>query len=126
MNITCQIDREIDFEFGVTTNIISSISYTNIFTRYSKFTSLKNQYPNLKTYLSVGGWNFGAAPFTWMASSSSNRTAFIKSTIPFLRKYKFDGLDVDWEYPSDADRHGVPEDKEHFVMLLKVSILKFL
>ncbi|CAE1247079.1 E3.2.1.14 [Acanthosepion pharaonis] len=53
---------------------------------YSKFTSLKNQYPNLKTYLSVGGWNFGAAPFTWMASSSSNRTAFIKSTIPFLHK----------------------------------------
>lgn len=86
---------------------------------YSKFTSLKSQQPNLKTYLSVGGWNFGAAPFTWMANSRSNRTAFIKSTIPFLRKYKFDGLDLDWEYPSDPDRYGIPEDKEYFVLLIK-------
>ena len=50
---------------------------------------------------------------------------FIKSTIPFLRQYKFDGLDLDWEYPADTSREGVPEDKENFVSLIKVSSYKF-
>ena len=34
------------------------------------------------------------------------------AAIPFLRKYSFDGLDMDWEYPKSSD-------KENFVALLK-------
>jgi GH18 family chitinase len=36
------------------------------------------------------------------------------------RKYDFDGLDLDWEYP--AGRGGVPADKENFVQLVRVSV----
>lgn len=33
------------------------------------------------------------------------------------RRYNFDGLDLDWEYP--ALRGGKPSDKENFVLLVK-------
>ena len=44
-----------------------------------------------------------------MAADPKKRTSFIKSTIDLLVKYKFDGLDIDWEYPTQ--RGGKPEDK---------------
>jgi chitinase len=36
------------------------------------------------------------------------------------RKYGYDGLDLDWEYP--AKRGGAAADKENFVYLVKVSV----
>lgn len=40
---------------------------------------------------------------------------FVYESIEFLREYKFNGLDVDWEYPRGAD------DRTAYVNLLKVS-----
>ncbi|TMS15944.1 Acidic mammalian chitinase [Larimichthys crocea] len=82
-----------------------------------KFNALKNKNGNLKTLLSVGGWNFGSTGFSQMVLSSANRQTFINSVISFLRKYEFDGLDIDWEYP--ANRGGSYQDKQYYSVFLE-------
>ncbi|KAF7153767.1 hypothetical protein RHSIM_Rhsim01G0038600 [Rhododendron simsii] len=67
------------------------------------FTStIRKKNPPAKTLFSVGGGGEGPAIFSRMASSSSSRKSFIDSSIEVARKYGFDGVDLDWEFPQDA------------------------
>ncbi|XP_036358938.1 chitinase-3-like protein 1 isoform X1 [Octopus sinensis] len=84
---------------------------------YNRVNSLKTSHPNLKTLLSVGGWNMGSMPFVNTVVTEGTRRSFIGSAIDFLRRNDFDGLDICWQYPTSR---GSPDvDKERFSMLLK-------
>jgi chitinase len=89
---------------------------------YSEFTALKSS--KLQTWIAVGGFDFsdkGPTRHTWsiLCSDAKLRQQFITSVISFLDTYGFQGIDLDWEYPGDADRGGVPEDTQNFVLLVK-------
>ena len=91
---------------------------------YGKFAALKTYNRDLKTLLAIGGWNEGSRRFSPLVADPSRRRTFIKSAIRFLRQYNFDGLDLDWEYPSFRDG-GKPEDRRNYAKFVAVSILTY-
>lgn len=55
-----------------------------------------------------------------MASSKTNREAFIASLLNFLNKWDFAGVDIDWEWPGAESRGGNPAiDKQNQIDLMK-------
>ena len=49
-----------------------------------------------------------------IALTEESRTKFSDSVAKFLKKYGFDGIDIDWEFPVEGGpegSHGRPEDK---------------
>lgn len=84
---------------------------------YEKMTGLKRSHPHLKVSLAIGGWNEGSANYSTLVANNLLRGRFVKQVSSFIRKYNFDGLDLDWEYPTQ--RKGKPADRENFVLLTK-------
>ncbi|XP_071870555.1 chitinase 7 [Bombus fervidus] len=86
---------------------------------YERLIALRNKNPDIKILLAIGGWAFGSTPFKELTSNTFRMNQFVYEAIEFLREYKFDGLDVDWEYPRGGD------DRAAYVNLLKELRLAF-
>uniref|UniRef100_A0A5B7BN03 Putative chitinase-like protein 4 n=1 Tax=Davidia involucrata TaxID=16924 RepID=A0A5B7BN03_DAVIN len=79
----------------------------------SNFTStLHAKNPPVKTLFSIGGGSDGPILYSRMASNASSRKNFIDSTIKVARKFGFDGIDLDWEFPQ------TPQDMQNLGHLL--------
>lgn len=63
--------------------------------------TLRVQNSHIKILLSIGGGGNDPNVFSKMASTKETRAIFINSTIEIARKYGFDGVDLDWEFPAN-------------------------
>ncbi|KAH9365086.1 hypothetical protein HPB48_010609 [Haemaphysalis longicornis] len=91
---------------------------------YQRVTALKASNRRLRVLLSLGGWGDSGGSddkYSRLAADETARRDFAQDAVIFLKKHRFDGLDLDWEYPNCAS--GVcpsnPPDVENFALLLK-------
>jgi chitinase len=75
---------------------------------------------NVKVLLSVGGWE-DSGNFSVVAASPDARQRFAHSCVEQIRKFGFDGIDVDWEYPCYVDHKGTAADRLNFTILLNTT-----
>ncbi|MEP7291487.1 MAG: glycoside hydrolase family 18 protein [Chloroflexota bacterium] len=87
---------------------------------FNQLQLLKEANPHLQTLISVGGWT-ESARFSDVALTEASRQKFAASVVDFITQYGFDGVDLDWEYPTGGGESGNverAEDPENFVLLL--------
>lgn len=88
---------------------------------FNAFTNLKSVNPEYKLLVSVGGWSW-SKHFSNMAANEVTRRTFAQSAVDFIREYKLDGLDIDWEYPvegGETHNYHSPEDNLNFTLLMQ-------
>ena len=56
--------------------------------------------------------------FSPLVGDRDRRHVFIKSAIRFLRQYNFDGIDLDWEYPTQR-AGGRPPDRANYATFIE-------
>ena len=88
---------------------------------YQVLDSLKAENPDLKILVSVGGWS-RSTYFSDAALTEESRELFAESAVEFMKKYKLNGVDLDWEYPGLSGAGNVYRavDKQNFTLMLKV------
>ncbi|MFE0801645.1 chitinase C-terminal domain-containing protein [Streptomyces sp. NPDC058812] len=101
------------------------LPYKGHFNQLNKF---KKQHPDVKTMISVGGWaetggyfaddggRVDSGGFYSMATNADGSVnqagieTFADSAVDFVRKYGFNGVDIDYEYPTTMKDAGNPLD----------------
>lgn len=98
----------INYAFGHIVNAQGS-NYSNGFTgavdvpdpdKLRALVKLKEQKPDLKVLLSVGGW--GMDGFCPIVNDPQLRQNFVKSCTEIMKEYGLDGIDLDYEYPGTS------------------------
>lgn len=90
-------------------------------TNFAAIRKIKQNNPQLKALISVGGWDYSTY-FSDVASTASSRQTFAQSCVDFILEHGLDGVDLDWEYPVSGGLPGNanrPQDKQNFTLLLK-------
>jgi chitinase len=88
---------------------------------YTKVTALKEK--GIKVSVAIGGWNDSLGDkYSRLVLDPKARKKFIENVIEFMKKYDFQGLDLDWEYPVcwqvDCTK-GKPKEKDGFTAFVR-------
>lgn len=88
---------------------------------FAGFRGLREEFPALRTLLSIGGWEW-SQNFSTAARDEEHRRAFAQSAAGLMEEHGFDGLDLDWEFPVTGGKEGTlhhPADGENYLLLLR-------
>eukprot|EP01089_Gocevia_fonbrunei_P013446 TRINITY_DN3454_c0_g1_i6.p1 TRINITY_DN3454_c0_g1~~TRINITY_DN3454_c0_g1_i6.p1 ORF type:complete len:537 (-),score=58.13 TRINITY_DN3454_c0_g1_i6:43-1653(-) len=91
----------LNFAFIEIVNGLCTIPF-NGNTRLTQISALPS---SLKKLISLGGAGSGDA-FTSTIASNQTILTFVNSCISIMQTYNFDGIDVDWEFPTETDTPG--------------------
>lgn len=96
-----------------------SLPYKGHFNLLNKY---KKQYPDVKTMISIGGWaetggfiddngnRVASGGFYTMTDSQATINTFADSVVDLVRRYGFNGADIDYEYATSMPNSGNPLD----------------
>jgi chitinase len=69
---------------------------------FAELRNLRRRQPSVRTSISIGGAG-SSKQFSPIAGSADARQRFAQSCVSFVKTHGFDGVDVDWEFPTDRD-----------------------
>ncbi|KAI9015394.1 glycoside hydrolase [Hyaloraphidium curvatum] len=82
---------------------------------------LKDRYPGLRTVFSIGGWT-DSQWFSVVAADPTRRARFADAVRSYMVNNRFDGVDIDWEYPGGGGQPGntaSQDDARNFVLMVR-------
>lgn len=108
----------INYAFGHVNDSFDGVRIDNP-NRLRQIVALKKKAPELSVMLSIGGW--GSGGFSEMAASEKFRLAFARDCRQVVDEFGLDGIDIDWEYPtqSSANISSSPDDTKNFTLLMR-------
>ena len=92
---------EAQIHYSIASQLVKNVIQSkNVFPEfYLKVTSLKKV--GIKVTIAIGGWNDSEGDkYSRLVNNPAARKKFVDHVVGFVEKYNFDGLDLDWEYPS--------------------------
>jgi chitinase len=90
---------------------------------FAALAELKRSHPQLRTLISIGGWNAGG--FSDAASTARSRRRFVASCMALFfdtHRGSFDGVDIDWEFPvygGPLEIAARPQDRRNMTLLAR-------
>ena len=113
-----QYMTHINYAFGHVNESFNGVKIDNE-ERLRQIVDLRKQKPELKVLLSIGGW--GSGRFSEMAANDEYRRAFAADCDRVVKEFALDGIDIDWEYPTNsmANISSSPDDTENFTLLMQ-------
>lgn len=109
----------VDTSGVVVPNVAFGVDGALVKGNFKQLCVLKVKYPHLEIVLSFGGWT-RSGNFYPMAGNATARANFATQAVALARRYGFDGIDIDWEFPVRGGlQEGSVVDRVNFTAMMQ-------